>query len=323
MSSINAVILAVASKAQQKKQKTAAKVAVEASLEADRKAKCLLFEKEHRINTKYDLVTPPTKPLRNNGNRGGAVIITGDYVFVTSDLSPGKCSHGGNGYVIDFEGTGPDRKFTIQYDRCSISGMKMERNVEYHRITQIPNPAFELTTLTRKRKATTSPDTSISSESTSESTIFEEEPLDVILERGWRRNRGKGWRAKDLGVFPKNMEVKRTSLHDELFRQDLRELKGYLRAKGTGATNNKQNDHHRKRDGTFASKYKKSKPLSISFLNFAWGVNKNYANRLVNQKPPEPTKANDESTIYTTSIIIESCLCGCGRGVVQAKVVLH
>jgi len=72
MSSINAVILAVASKAQQKKQKTDAKVAVEATLEADRKAKCLLFEKEHRINTKYDWVTPPTKPLRNNGNRGGA-----------------------------------------------------------------------------------------------------------------------------------------------------------------------------------------------------------------------------------------------------------
>jgi hypothetical protein len=64
-----------------------AKVAVEASLEADRKAKCLLFEKEHRINTKYDLVTPPTKPLCNNGNRGGAVIITGDYVFVTSLMS--------------------------------------------------------------------------------------------------------------------------------------------------------------------------------------------------------------------------------------------
>jgi hypothetical protein len=66
--------------------------------------------------------------------------------------------------------------------------MKMERNVEYHHITQIPNPAFEVTTSTRKRKATTSPNTSISSESTSESTIFEEEPLDVILERGWRNN---------------------------------------------------------------------------------------------------------------------------------------
>jgi hypothetical protein len=63
MSSINAVILAVASKAQQKKQKTAAKVAVEAALEADRKAKCLLFEKEHRINTKNDLVMPPTKQI--------------------------------------------------------------------------------------------------------------------------------------------------------------------------------------------------------------------------------------------------------------------
>jgi hypothetical protein len=126
-----------------------------------------------------------------------AVIVTGDYVFVTSDLSPGKCSHGGNGYVIDFEGTGPDRTFTIQYDHCSIPGMKMERNVEYHGmkmernteyhgITQIPNPAFELTTTTHKCKATTSPNTSTSSESTSDSTVFEEEPLDVILERGWR-----------------------------------------------------------------------------------------------------------------------------------------
>jgi hypothetical protein len=165
--------------------------------------------------------------------------------------------------------------------------MKMERNVEYHGITQIPNPAFELTTLTRKRKATTSPDTSISSESTSKSTIFEEDPFDVILKRGWHRNRGKGWRAKDLGVLPTNTQVKRSSLHDELFCQDLRELKGYLRAKGTGATNNKQIDHHRKRDGTFASKHKKPKPLSVSFLNFAWGVNKNYANRLINQKPPQ------------------------------------
>jgi hypothetical protein len=39
-----------------------------------------------------------------------------------------------------------------------------------------------------------------------------------------------------IGVFPTNLQVKRSSLHDELFRQDLRELKGYLHAKGTGAT---------------------------------------------------------------------------------------
>jgi hypothetical protein len=45
MSSINALVLSVASKAQQKKKKTAAKVAVEASLEADRKVKCLLLKR--------------------------------------------------------------------------------------------------------------------------------------------------------------------------------------------------------------------------------------------------------------------------------------
>jgi hypothetical protein len=80
-------------------------------------------------------------------------------------------------------------------------------------------------------------------------------------------------------------------------------LKGYLCAKGTGATNNKQIYHGREQDVIFASKHTKSKPLSISFLSFAWGFNKNYANRLVNQKPNEPTKANDVSTTYTTSII--------------------
>jgi hypothetical protein len=131
--------------------------------------------------------------------------------------------------------------------------MKMERNVEYHRITQILNPAFELTTFTHKRKATTSPDTSISSESTHPSLLFlRKNHWMSFWNYGWRRNRAKGWRTKDLllGVFPTNMQVKRTSLHDELFCQDLRELKGCLRAKGTGATNDNQIDHHRKRDGT-------------------------------------------------------------------------
>ncbi|KAL3910874.1 MAG: hypothetical protein SGARI_001917 [Bacillariaceae sp.] len=118
--------------------------------------------------------------------------------------------------------------------------------------------------------------------------------------------------ARDLGVYPTNNKVKRSAHHDELFRQDLRELKGMLRIMKTGTTNNKKAatvndgskfDQHRTQDGQFASKYKKSKPLSISFLNHAWGVNKNYATRLTNQKAPEPLKADNESTLYTTSMI--------------------
>ena len=121
MSTAGAVIMAVASKAQKKKQKTAAQLAQDAAMEADNKVKCLLYEKEHRTDIDYDLVTPPPKPVTTESVRGGAVIISGDYVFVDSDLSPNICSHGGTGYVIDFEGTGPNRKFTIRYDRCSTS----------------------------------------------------------------------------------------------------------------------------------------------------------------------------------------------------------
>ena len=308
MSSTGAVIMAVAKKAQKKIQKDAKAMAKEAALEADRKAKCLLFEKGQRTEIDYDLVTPPPKLTMKEQTKGGACIFSGSYVLVEPDLSPNKFSHGGNGWVINFQGTGPHRTFTVRYDRCSTAGVATESGIPYSRITQIPNPAYEVTNNSRKRKAS-SPAFS-TSESSSDSTVLEDRPLEDILEHGWKRNRAKGWRAKDLGVHPTNPNVKRSDEHDRLFHLDLKELKTILRLKGAGATNNKdlkdgdgKFQRQRNSGGQYTTKYKKSKPLSISYLNHAWGVGKNYANRVVNRNTPEPLKADDESTVFSSSII--------------------
>ena len=300
--------MAIARKAQKQKEKTAKQLAEEAALEAGRKAKCLQFEKDQRTDIDYDLVTPPVKQVTMERSRGATDIRMGDYVFVTSDLSPNKCSHGGNGYVVDFEGTGPNRTFTVQYDRCSISGMTTEPAITYGCITQIPNPAYEVTSTNRKRKACPPSDYSSTSESSSESTVLEPPKLEAVLTNGWQRGRAKGWRAKDLGVYQENNRVKRSAEHDHLFQVDLMVLRTVLRLNGAGLTNSKASDdgddkfdRHRNSGGTYAKKYKKSKPISISYLNYAWGVGKNYANRVLNQKPPEPLRRKRLSLVFNQS----------------------
>ena len=50
---------------------------------------------------------------RNNINHG-------DYDEVSEDLSPGKSSHGGTGFVIDMQRNGKDRTFTIKYNESAL-----------------------------------------------------------------------------------------------------------------------------------------------------------------------------------------------------------
>ena len=54
-SGYNAVIMAVASKAQKQKQKDADRLTQEAASEANKKARCLLFKKEHQ--SAYKVIT--------------------------------------------------------------------------------------------------------------------------------------------------------------------------------------------------------------------------------------------------------------------------
>ena len=65
---------------------------------------------------------------RNNINHG-------DYVSVTEDLSPGK-----TGFVVDTQGDGFHRTFTVRYDESASDGGKTEPNIGHSRITGIPMP---------------------------------------------------------------------------------------------------------------------------------------------------------------------------------------
>ena len=48
----------------------------------------------------------------------------GDYVQVSEDCSPGKSSHGGTGFIVDMQGDGKDRTFTVKYDQSALDGGK-------------------------------------------------------------------------------------------------------------------------------------------------------------------------------------------------------
>ena len=47
----------------------------------------------------------------------------GDYVSVTEDLLPGKNSHGRTGFVVDTQGDGFHRTFTVRYNESAIGSL--------------------------------------------------------------------------------------------------------------------------------------------------------------------------------------------------------
>jgi hypothetical protein len=58
-----------------------------------------------------------------------------------ADLSPGKCLHGGTGFVMRVDGEGFKRTFTIEYDKLSADGgAEVESVISYSRFTEMPNP---------------------------------------------------------------------------------------------------------------------------------------------------------------------------------------
>ena len=95
--------------------------------------------------------------------------------------------------------------------------------------------------------------------------------LHAILALAYASNRGKGWRAKDLGLA-------NVSSRDQRFKQamiqDVKELKGYLDAhsKANGAAGLQG-----ARDGKFKRRPKRYNPITMKYLaTFAWGVGANY-----------------------------------------------
>ena len=81
-----------------------------------------------------------TTPMLNCNKTMNKNNINHDYVSVTEDLLPGQNSYGRTGFVVDTQGDGFHRTFTVRYDKSAIDGGKTEPNTGHSRITGIPMP---------------------------------------------------------------------------------------------------------------------------------------------------------------------------------------
>jgi hypothetical protein len=280
---------AVARAAQKKTARDASRAKARADAEFSNKRKCIEFEQEERDKQSKtsELTTTVTKPATLMNTEIGP----GWYVAVKSDLTPGKCSHGGNGFVTRVDGEGFKRTFTIEYDRSSPDGGKVESAIPYGRLTELPNP-FQESNTDRERKAPEN----FSKENVPPQPAAKPAltAIHAILTDGNSRRRGPGWRAKDLGVFE---DGSRTERFQALLREDVKELKGYLVR--TSNTHDK-----RGRDGVFEGRKATFNPVTMRYIAHAWGVGRNYPKALLNkqQSAPKPKTISPGSLCVIDSL---------------------
>ncbi len=117
------------------------------------------------------------------------------------------------------------------------------------------------------------PTTDIAVEAEKENNV----PLWVTLWKSHSRNRGMGWRARDLGVDKGTSKAK----FDEKFLAKYLSLKSYLAGlKACGMTRNRHKEKSKTKN-TFRKRVTQWEPLSLCYLSeVAWGVGKNFGQQL-------------------------------------------
>lgn len=255
-----------------KAEKAAEQARKHAEKEFTNKRKCVELERETLSKqSKASSTTTANVTLASLNRR---VLCPGSYVRIAPDLSTGKCSHGGTGFVTAIDGQGMRQTFTVKYDESSLGSGKTESNISYGRLSEIPFPLFAART-ERKRFA---PD-NFAKENVPPLHSAEPKPVGIgtVLQQGYSKGRGKGWRAKDLHVHTTT-----TRNHSEQFitllREDTRELEGVLSV----SSSNKYNVTGR--DGRFKKRKSDFNPLSITYLAHAWGVGKNFRAKLLKRQ---------------------------------------
>jgi hypothetical protein len=193
----------------------------------------------------------------------------GDRVDVLPDNSPGKCSHGGTGWITEVNRTGGYTLSTVMYDKFSLGSKgHYEKDIPIDLILVIPTP-FESTPKRLRTQNTmynVEPTTDIAVEAEKENNV----PLWVTLQKS---NRGMGLRARDLGADKGTSKAK----FDEKFLAEYISRKCYLAGlKACGMTPNRHKEKL-KAENTFRKRVTKWELLSLCYLSeVAWGVGKNF-----------------------------------------------
>jgi len=123
-----------------KAEKAAEQVRKHAEKEFTNKRKCVELERESLNKQSKASSTTTANATPASLNRRG--LRPGSYVRVDPDLTPGKCSHGGTGFVTATESHGMFETFTVRYDESSLSCGKLEANISYGQLSEIPLPHF-------------------------------------------------------------------------------------------------------------------------------------------------------------------------------------
>ena len=220
-----------------------------AKKEMERKKKCLFHERAIQ-RTQIDcseLTTPPRKTQKMTTNEYYPNV--GEFVTVEPDLSPGKKSYGGTGWIMSIYREDRQLFLDIAYNKnCS---QRTEMNVPIERVTVIDAPlrptAPKGTKRSSKRLEKASPPTKQKCRKKNSTTKQFPRLVDA-LQHGNRYRKSRGWRKKELGLDNNKRGCKEVQL---AMSADYRELREYL---------------------TTSSKHEKG--ITQAYLSYAWGCHK-------------------------------------------------
>jgi hypothetical protein len=267
-----------AAKAQKKAEKEARTLAARALMELTNKRKC--HELEQSTRNKQSKTSELTTSSQKQQETQVLDITPGSYVCVEPDLSPGKCSHGGNVFITDINGDSVLRTFTVKYDTSGSSGGKTESKIPYSHLTVVPSP-FACYKLARDRRL---PEV-MNIQAPQPPATPTLTKIQDILAAGASRGKHKGWRANELGVVEHGRRNERFNI---LLCEDTKEQLGFISGQTTaGNTAGASTRHNKKgRNGRFSKRAIKHNPHTILYLAKAWVLGKTFHWRILKKVQP-------------------------------------
>ena len=289
---------------EKRRAKAAAK---KAAMEPERKRRCakeLLECWEARVPTLADMITSKPPIVSELVADTLPAYLPGTFVDVASDTSPNVNLQGGRGQIVEVSGSNFDTVMTVAY---TLGGS--EKSVPLDRVTA----AARLETLSpRSRAKPVSPYVPTTTLASAASVAAAAVPppaklrlparLTTAVNAGWVTVDRKGWlRAED---FPEEVGKKYLS---HRARQMLARHYDVLQThndavRATLAGMNITLPVSRGESGTFAKKGA-TNPLTRKYLNFAWGVGKNYspkeADAVLERDQPKEAKNGVNVSVIT------------------------
>ena len=142
------------------------------------------------------------------------------YVYVKPDLSPGMCSYGGNGFVMEVDANGILHTVVVKDDEAGSNGGKTESDIPYSHLTVIPTPFISLKLVHKCQ----SPDV-FNVQALQHPTTTQVLSIQDLLASGALHGKKKGWRAKELEVAELGCQ---NESFQQLLHEDIKELLGFL-----------------------------------------------------------------------------------------------